>query len=149
MLFLPRRWSVVIGLMLGLSLTSGAYSAQKPKVPIPDEIPGTTKVDAEGVLSLVEKVPGLIIVDSRISGDRKHGYLEGSFSLPDTNTDCDTLETVIPKKSSPALFYCNGVKCGRSVVAIRIALKCGYTKLYWFRGGFEQWQAKHYPTAHD
>lgn len=145
MFLLPLRWSVIIGLLLGLS-TGGAY-AQKAKTPLPDEIPGATKVDAEGVINLVEKVRSLVIVDSRISGDRKHGYIENSVSLPDENTDCDTLETVIPNKTTPSLFYCNGVKCGRSVVAIKIALKCGYRKLYWFRGGYEEWQAKKYPTV--
>lgn len=132
----------------GLLLASTAY-AKGPKIPIPDQIPGVTRVDAEGVIGLTEKIPDLTIIDSRISGDRQQGYIEKSVSLPDTKTDCASLKKVIPKKSSPTLFYCNGVKCGRSVVAVRIALKCGYTNLYWFRGGFEEWLAKHYPLVQD
>lgn len=132
----------------GLFPAATAYAAG-PKVPIPDQIPGVTRVDAEGVIGLTEKIPDLTIIDSRISGDRQQGYIEKSLSLPDTKTDCVSLKKVIPKKSSPTLFYCNGVKCGRSVVAIKIALKCGYTNLYWFRGGFEEWLAKHYPFVQD
>lgn len=132
----------------GLLLSSTSY-AKGPKVPIPDEIPGVTRVDAEGVIGLTEKIPGLTIIDSRVSGDRQQGYIEKSVSLPDTKTDCASLKKTIPKKSSPTLFYCNGVKCGRSVVAVRIALQCGYTNLYWFRGGFEEWLAKHYPFVQD
>jgi rhodanese-related sulfurtransferase len=116
-----------------------------PKVAIPDNIPGATTVDAEGVIDLADKMPELVIVDSRITGDRKMGYIENSVSLPDIKTNCASLAKVIPDKKTPVLFYCNGVQCGRSVVATRIARQCGYAKLYWFRGGFEEWRSKRYP----
>jgi rhodanese-related sulfurtransferase len=108
-------------------------------------IPGTTKVFAEDILDLVEKIPNLLIIDARIRTDRSQGYIEGSISLPDIKTKCATLAKVIPKKNTPVLFYCNGVKCGRSVNSSRVALKCGYNNIYWFRGGFEEWKAKNFP----
>lgn len=113
--------------------------------PVPENIPGVSRVDAEAVLSLVEKSPQLVIVDSRIAMDRKQGYLEGSISLPDVETNCATLARIIPRKDRPALFYCNGVNCGRSAVAVKIARQCGYTRLYWYRGGFADWKQKNYP----
>ncbi|MGD8569753.1 MAG: rhodanese-like domain-containing protein [Gammaproteobacteria bacterium] len=111
----------------------------------PKSIEGSTIVTAEGFIELVDSIPDLIVVDSRIRGDRKQGYVEGSVSLPDVETNCDTLAKIIPKKTSPTLFYCNGVKCGRSAKAVKIALSCGYSNIYWFRGGFEEWLAKGYP----
>lgn len=111
----------------------------------PENIQGTVKVNAEEFIELAEKIPSLIVVDSRIPGDRKQGYLEGSVSLPDIDTSCKTLAKIIPKKSQPTLFYCNGIKCGRSAKAVQIAIECGYNKTYWFRGGFEEWLAKGYP----
>lgn len=115
----------------------------------PQNIKGTHKVDAEGLIEVVDRIPDIIIVDSRIPGDRKQGYIEGSISLPDVDTTCETLAKHIPSKTSPALFYCNGVKCGRSVVAVKMAISCGYTNTYWFRGGFEEWLAKGYPYLKD
>jgi rhodanese-related sulfurtransferase len=140
----PYR-SVLSG--LALVLCSGLAAATPPAVAviIPDNIPGTTLVDAEGVIALAAKTPDLLIIDARIAGDRKHGYIEGSISLPDQQTNCASLAKIIPKKTSPTLLYCNGVNCGRSVISTRIALKCGYTNLYWFRGGYEEWLAKSYP----
>ena len=111
----------------------------------PETIAGTTKVDAEGLIQAVQTIPNLVIVDARIPSDRKQGYIEGSVSLPNVDTNCVTLAKVIPAKNHPSLFYCNGVKCGRSVESIKIALKCGYSDIYWFRGGFEEWLAKGYP----
>lgn len=111
----------------------------------PETIDDTIKVTAEELIGLVEKKDNLIIIDSRIPGDRRQGFIESSLSLPDTDTNCVSLAKVISKKNSPSLFYCNGVKCGRSAKAIKIALSCGYSNIYWFRGGFEEWLEKGYP----
>lgn len=122
---------------------SGVCSAENIETPL--FITGTTKVSAEQVIELANEHPQLTIVDSRIAGDRQKGYIESSISLPDTKTNCGTLAKVLPSKEAVALFYCNGVNCGRSVKAIKIALKCGYKNLYWFRGGFEVWLKKGLP----
>jgi rhodanese-related sulfurtransferase len=119
------------------------YAAEKKDAPL--LIPGTTKVFAEGILDLAEKIPDLLIIDARIRSDRQQGYIEGSISLPDIETSCATLAKVIPTKKAPVLFYCNGVKCGRSVNSSRTALECGYNNIYWFRGGFEEWKDKDLP----
>ncbi len=122
-----------------------ATMAKSAEIVSPDNIAGTTKVDSEGVINIVNTVPDLIIVDARITTDRKQGFIEGSVSLPDVDTTCERLAAVIPKKTQPTLFYCNGVKCGRSVKSIAIAKQCGYNNIYWFRGGFEEWKTKGYP----
>ena len=111
----------------------------------PDDIPGSTKVDAEQVIELAGTHDDLVIIDSRITDDRRQGYIEGSISLPDENTDCDALAIHLSGMQSAVLFYCNGPKCGRSGKAVNIALSCGYKNIYWFRGGFEEWKTKNYP----
>lgn len=121
----------------------------RPKIVVPDHIAGVKTLTAEGVIELALTTPDLIIIDARISDDRKHGYLEDSVSLPDIETNCSRLEKIIPSKSNTALFYCNGVKCGRSVVSIKIAKSCGYTNMYWFKGGFEEWKEEGFPYVKD
>ncbi len=135
-------------LLISLLVFNAGANAE-PIVPVPEQIPGAQRVDAEAVIEVAGKLKNLVIVDSRIPGDRKIGYIEHSISLPDAKTNCKSLARIIPGKSTPALFYCNGVKCGRSVVAARIALQCGYTNVYWFRGGFEEWKSKEYPFLHE
>lgn len=125
-------WAVSVGICAG-------------EVRTPDFIADVEIVSADGVINLIEQTDEVIIVDSRISGDRKLGYLESSVSLPDSETSCSSLAKILPDKMHPALFYCNGVKCGRSAIAIKVAKKCGYKKLYWFRGGFEEWLEKGFP----
>lgn len=140
-----RPWFL---LLLSVCAPIPAVGAEKPVVS-PDEIPGTTKVDAERVLQLVQQLPQLVIIDSRIVSDRLQGYIEDSVSLPDIKTDCKSLKKIVADRSVPLLFYCNGPKCGRSAKAAQKAVGCGYTRLYWFRGGFEEWRAKDYPVVKD
>jgi len=115
------------------------------KIVSPDNIPGARKVDAERVIELIWELPELVLIDSRITSDRNEGFIEGSISLPNTETDCNSLAKIIPGESSPVVFFCNGVKCGRSAKAAQIAVGCGYRNIYWFRGGIEEWKQKRYP----
>lgn len=137
-----RSRADIFGLVLFLA--TGAAVAEEPPF-IPDSIPDVTTVDAEGLLETFDKMPGLLMIDARIAMDRQQGFIEGSISLPDVETDCNALGVHIPALDSPTLFYCNGLKCGRSVKSIYTAKDCGYTNLYWFRGGFEEWSSKAYP----
>ena len=113
----------------------------------PETIDGVTIVDAEGLIETVTHNPGVILIDSRIIADRTEGFIEGSVSLPDIGTDCDSLASTVPGLATPVLFYCNGIKCGRSARAATIAIDCGYANIYWFRNGLEEWQAQEYPLV--
>ena len=133
---------VFAALFATLTQAANAPDLTRSKVIVPEQISGAKTLTAEEVISIATTQPKLIIIDARITDDRQHGYLEDSVSLPDIETNCERLAAVIPEKTSPALFYCNGIKCGRSVVSIKIARSCGYHNIYWFRGGFEEWKNK-------
>jgi rhodanese-related sulfurtransferase len=135
-------------LFLWFSFASPCQAATgNDKVVSPETIDGTTIVDAEGLIEAARQVPGLILIDSRITADRKEGFIEGSVSLPDTETSCDSLASTAPSRRTPVLFYCNGINCGRSARAAIIAVDCGYTNVYWFRNGMEEWLEQEFPLV--
>jgi len=110
----------------------------------PESIDGSTRINAEALIELAREHEDLVIVDSRIQSDRHQGYISGSVSLPDTETNCSSLFMLAHNKQNEVVFYCNGPKCRRSDRAVVIARECGYKKIYWFRGGFEEWMNKQY-----
>jgi rhodanese-related sulfurtransferase len=132
--------------LLATAFISGVAFAGKKEVP--QFIDGTVRVSAEEVIDLVEKFDELVILDARKKSDVAKGFIEGSISLPNTETNADSLAKNIPSKSTPVVFYCNGIKCGRSVKAAKIAIAEGYTNIYWFRGGIQEWEAKGLPVVH-
>ena len=79
------------------------------KIVSPESINGTTIVDAEDLIEKATQQPQLLLIDSRITADHR----EGSISLPNTDTSCESLARIVAALNAPVLFYCNGVKCGR------------------------------------
>lgn len=136
---------VGVALMASLFVAGFAVAGEKE---VPQFIEGTVRVSAEEMIELVEKHDNLVIVDSRKKSDVAKGFIEGSISLPNTDTNADSLAKAVPSKSTPVVFYCNGIKCGRSGKAAQIALAEGYTSVYWFRGGMQEWEAKGLPVVH-
>lgn len=110
----------------------------------PEKLPGIIPISSEQLINLSQRTK-VVIVDSRLAVDRKQGHIETSVGLPDTATDCDSLAALAPRTATPLLFYCNGPKCPRSSRAATIAHTCGYAKVFWLRGGFEEWKQKKYP----
>jgi len=111
----------------------------------PESIPNTITINAEELIAIASKTDSLVLIDARLKTDHRQGFIEGSVSLPDTMTNCKTLNEVIENKDQPIIFYCNGAKCKRSSHAVLIAQKCSYTNIYWFRGGIDEWNKKNYP----
>jgi len=116
----------------------------KPRIVVPEMIAGVDTVNAEQVIEILTSDNPPILIDARIRKDRDYGYIESSISLPDIETNCDTLKEITEDKNQQMMFYCNGMRCGRSVVSIKVARSCGYHNLFWFQGGFEEWQEKGY-----
>ena len=136
----------ITGLFFGSFLVAGfALAEEHPEVP--QFVDGTTKVSAEELITLVEKNPKLVIIDSRKASDLDKGFIEGAIGLPNTDTNAASLAKIVPTKTTPIVFYCNGIHCGRSVKAADIAKAEGYNKIYWFRGGMEEWEAKGLPVT--
>ncbi len=116
----------------------------KPQIIVPEKITGVTTVTAEDLFTILTSDARSLLIDARIKNDRDYGYIENSISLPDIKTNCDTLSNINPDKDQHMLFYCNGIRCGRSMISIKVARSCGYHNLSWFKGGFSEWKEKGY-----
>lgn len=128
--------------LLFFSVSINAFAT--PPVKTPESIPGVVKVTAEELIDLIGKTSSMVLVDARMD-DSTEGFIEGSVNLSNIDTNCDSLSKILKNKTTPVMFYCNGVTCGRSAKSAKIALSCGYKSIYWYRGGFKDWKEKAYP----
>ena len=129
-----------------LLLLNGSVWAEKPFAP--ENLEGTIRVGAEETAELIINTPNLLIIDSRKQIEFSKGHIQGAISLLDTKMTLEQLSKHAVDKSSPLLFYCNGERCLRSSRAATKALDWGYTKIYWFRGGWNEWVDKGMPISH-
>lgn len=129
------------------ALALGVFALPAVASDAPLEIPGSTTVDADGVIALFDQHPDLVVLDNRKEKDFAAGHIEGAVRLVDTDVSAETLAAVVPSKDAPVLMYCNGLKCGRAANAVQAAVDLGYTKLFYYAKGMEEWNAKGLPLA--
>jgi rhodanese-related sulfurtransferase len=103
-------------------------------------------VSAEEVVDLILSNADMIIIDSRKKTEYLKGHIEGAINILNTELAREDLQTIAPDRNQAVLFYCNGARCLRSSDSIGKALGWGYTNIYWFRGGWEEWTEKRLPV---
>ncbi|AEG92585.1 rhodanese-like domain-containing protein [Ramlibacter tataouinensis] len=116
----------------------------------PRSLPGATLLDAQGVKQLMEA--GAVFVDTRTEVEFKAGHIPGAKLVPyveKSAKDADfkaaddqfDLAQLPNDRGTPLIFSCNGAECWKSFKASHAALKAGYTRVHWFRGGFPEWRS--------
>lgn len=109
----------------------------------PESIEGARVVTASEVRELSKK-SNIYIIDSRSLLEYSEGHIPGAITVPVIRNRNSLYSYDIKKisklKAKSLIFYCNGVECPLSYNAIVIAKQKGcLKKLYWFRGGMEEW----------
>ena len=100
---------------------------------------------------------GAAVIDTRVAtenaektikGSKNVVYKEKSVKAVDFDASADQFDlTKLPSdKAAPIVFFCNGPECWKSYKGSTAALKAGYSKVFWFRGGMPEWVAAGLPT---
>lgn len=136
--------------LVGMTFFVGfnAVAADRTEVPnirtgtdqTPQMVPGATLVSAEYLKNLELEIPGLVIIDNRNQFERDKGFIPGSVSMTEEEIKPETMRVLVKSRETPVAFYCDDAQCMSSVYAARLAVKEGYKKVYWFRGGLAEWR---------
>jgi rhodanese-related sulfurtransferase len=135
-----RTLLCALTMALGIIVPAGAQDA-------PTTLTGTTTVDAKQIVDLIGKEQSLVILDNRKAEDFSAGHIEGAVRLIDTDVSADSLAKHVKAKDAPVLFYCNGLKCGRAAKAAEKAVQLGYTKIYYYAAGMDEWNKQGLPLV--
>lgn len=148
--------------VLGLDVTSAtAITAEDYKYVstlgyfTPRALPGATMVTAPEVADLLKK--GATLYDTRSAEEYNTRHIQGAKLLPygeksrkevgfDAQADSFDLSKLPADKNAPVVFACNGAECWKSYKASLVAVKAGHKQVYWFRGGFPEWNLAGLPT---
>jgi rhodanese-related sulfurtransferase len=142
------KWS--LSLAFGMLTAHAALAAETPAT-----LNGVKNVTAEEVRKLLDS--GVPVFDTRVAAEFAEKTIKGAISAPykeksakdpnfDASQDQFDLSKLPNNKAAPLVFFCNAGECWKSYKASVVAMKAGYTKISWFRGGFPEWQAKGQPT---
>ncbi len=85
--------------------------------------------------------------DAREKRHYQKSRIKGAKAVHFDVSKAEYIVIELPKNPKEALvFYCYGESCANSYEAALAVRKLGYTNVYWFLNGFNEWQEKGYPT---
>ena len=101
-------------------------------------------LSSEELKALIEQnTPGLVVIDSRSVEEYQEVHIKSALSIPLTKLEKDI--TLLPAaKEARLVFYCNGVKCGKSGKSAKIAIDNGYKDVSVYSDGMPVWEEKGY-----
>jgi rhodanese-related sulfurtransferase len=119
----------------------------------PSTLAGATIVTADQAKALIDK--GTPVFDVRTANEFAEGHIKGAKNVAykeksakvadfDASADSFDLAKLPADKNATLVLYCNGLDCWKSYKASVMAIKAGYKKIQWLRGGFPEWKGKGY-----
>ena len=115
------------------------------KTPAPEQVDGAVTVSTRRAKTLMNQ--GATFIDVRRITDYQSSHIQWSIHL-DLKLDLtEAALLAVVKKHQPVVFYCNGDMCQRSALASEKAVFWGWTKVYYYRGGFPDWQKAGLPLG--
>jgi tetratricopeptide (TPR) repeat protein len=108
------------------------------------DVDGATKIDAAKAKAL--HAQGVVFVDVRAAFWFRRGHIPNGINL-DLNTELSkgSLSQFVGKDDE-VVFSCHAKYCPYSAYASAKALLWGYTRVYYFAGGFPAWKDAGYPV---
>jgi rhodanese-related sulfurtransferase len=82
-----------------------------------------------------------MLIDARTREEYQEAHIAGALSIPEKSMEEST--SLLPSdKNHQMIFYCNGVKCGKSRKAAKKADAMGYKNIIIYAEGFPVWEEK-------
>ena len=98
---------------------------------------------ADQLKSLLDEKIDIILIDARTKEEYQEAHIAGAISIPEKNFD-ESASILLADKNALLVFYCNGVKCGKSKKAAVKADAKGYKNILIYSEGFPVWEEKGY-----
>lgn len=103
------------------------------------------KITANQLKSWYDQKKKMVVLDARSKPYFEGTLLPNAIWLPPESPE-EEIKAAIPSKDSLIIVYCAGVKCPASGWLYDKLISLGYTDLYEYHEGLEDWMQKGYPT---
>ncbi len=130
---LAMKIRYLIMLFSFLFVTEGVLA----KSPAPEQVDGAVTISTKRAKSLMNQ--GVTFIDVRRVTDYQASHIQWAVHLDLVLDLTEESLAAVVKKHQPVVFYCNGDMCQRSAVASEKAVAWGWTKVFYYRGGFPDW----------
>ncbi len=133
-----RRKSMLISIVLSLLFVVPAGFLQASEI-------NYRIIDTDELKIFLETTTqGLVVVDARNPEEYQEVHIKNAINIP-VKQFKDYSHLLPPDKSTQIVFYCNGVKCGKSKKAAKKALEMDYRNILVYAEGMPVWEESGLP----
>ncbi len=98
-------------------------------------------VTTDQLKAMMDEKKDFMLIDARTREEYQEAHIAGALSIPEKSMEEST--SLLPSdKNHQMVFYCNGVKCGKSRKAAKKADAMGYKNILIYADGFPVWEEK-------
>lgn len=90
-----------------------------------------------------------VFIDGRDEWEFGAGRIAGAVNMPDYNFEDYIDKYNVMDKRLNYVVYCGGEDCDISIRLAKKLNEIGFTNVYVFPGGWDQWYAANFPVEHD
>jgi rhodanese-related sulfurtransferase len=131
-------------ILTSLMLLLGSLAMAADEYVSPAAVPGAITIDTTKAKALFDQ--GVVFIDVRNDADWESGRIPGAIHLELKHVFSAASLNAVVAKDQAVIMYCNGTQCPRSSEAAAKAVAWGFTRVYYYRLGFPNWQATGYPV---
>lgn len=128
-----KLFALIIFASLCMFVTSLTVAAPDYRVVTTDELK-----------TLLDSGVEMTVVDARNPEEYQEVHIKGAINIP-VKMFAEHQHKLPQDKSAKIIFYCNGIKCGKSKKAAKKAIHSGYTDIAVYAEGMPVWEEKGMP----
>ena len=100
-----------------------------------------TVITTDQLREMIDGKSDFLLIDARTKDEYQEAHIAVALSIPEKSIE-ESSSLLPADKNSLIVFYCNGVKCGKSKKAAKKADAMGYKNILIYGDGFPVWEEK-------
>jgi len=98
-------------------------------------------ITTDQLKAMTEEKKDFLLIDARTKEEYQEAHIANALSIPENKFE-ESASLLPADKNSLMVFYCNGVKCGKSKKSAKKADAIGYKNVLIYGEGFPVWEEK-------
>jgi rhodanese-related sulfurtransferase len=103
------------------------------------------EISVEELLRKLDESAAIVLIDALAPMVYAHSHLPGAINLPASSLDRFMIERRLPDRDAEIIVYCSSSDCDDSIVTARELAALGYTNVFHYAGGKDEWRARGLP----
>ena len=101
-------------------------------------------ISTDQLKQFIDQKEKMVLIDARTPAEYQEAHIIGAINIPEKGFE-EAKQQLPAEKDALLVFYCNGVKCGKSKKVAKIVQPLGYTNILVYSEGIPVWEERELP----